>query len=91
MRDGLDVITKLFEHSATPISFYPNPVSETINIIASEYMNFHVTIYNLEGRAMHKYINPKSIQVQNFPMGVYFMEIQDFFTGEKMIERFVKR
>ncbi|MCW3162827.1 S8 family peptidase [Chryseobacterium oryctis] len=69
------------------LSIFPNPVSNILNI-ATESEVLSLEIHDNLGRLITKNINEKSIEVDYFPKGVYYLKVQ---TKDKVYyEKFIK-
>jgi len=75
------------ENSNTlPIIIYPNPASTTINISFPSNTNYQIQIINTFGEILLTMQNQKSIDISQFPEGIYFIKIdQDNHTYFKKI------
>ncbi|MGH1516340.1 S8/S53 family peptidase [Chryseobacterium sp. JK1] len=69
------------------LSIYPNPVKNVLNIAYED--NIHsVEIYDNLGRLIQKSSSQKSVQVEDFAKGIYYLKIQ---TQNKVYyEKFIK-
>ncbi|WP_454046250.1 S8/S53 family peptidase [Chryseobacterium sp. Marseille-Q8038] len=68
-------------------SIFPNPAKNILNI-ASEQEILSLEIYDNLGRLVRKNYNQKSIKVEGFPKGTYYLKIQ---TKDKVLyEKFLK-
>ncbi|MBK9285191.1 MAG: T9SS type A sorting domain-containing protein [Sphingobacteriaceae bacterium] len=58
------------------ITFFPNPVSDELNIdfIAAEVKN--ISIYNAQGKLIVQYLDTKKINCENMANGIYIAEIK---------------
>ncbi|SHK25949.1 S8/S53 family peptidase [Chryseobacterium polytrichastri] len=69
------------------VAIFPNPVKSILNI-ASESNVLSLEVYDNLGRWVTKNNNQKSIKVEDFPKGTYYLKIQ---TKDKMYyEKFIK-
>lgn len=69
---------------------YPNPSSSHINIDI-DIAEFNTNIYNAQGKLLTTIINEKSINIEEFPSGLYFIAIQDDNYNAIGLSRFVKK
>ncbi|GAA5090247.1 S8 family serine peptidase [Chryseobacterium ginsengisoli] len=69
------------------IAIFPNPVKNILNI-ASESEVLSLEIYDNLGRLITKVNNQKSIKVEDFAKGVYYLKIQT--KGKIYYEKFIK-
>jgi len=68
----LDIFVSVKENSASGVTIYPNPVNNVLYL--SGHYNCAV-IYDIQGREL-KMINGKSsIDISNFPKGIYLINI----------------
>jgi bacillolysin len=69
------------------ISFFPNPVSNMLNIVCNE--NFNVNISNVNGQSIVREENKKQIDLSGLSAGFYFIELR---TGDQIIrEKILKK
>ncbi len=71
------------------INFYPNPVSNTLNIEINQN-NFIVEIYSIQGQILASHKEQKIIDVSNLSSGLYMLRIIDNSNRVKMV-KFIKR
>jgi Zn-dependent metalloprotease/PKD repeat protein len=62
------------------ISFFPNPVTNLLNISCDE--NFIINLSNLNGQLILRKENKKQIDLSGLPAGFYFIELK---TGDQII------
>ena len=73
------------------INIYPNPAIDIINIDVAGNLKYEATIFDLQGRIMIREINKSAINIQTLPHGTYLIEIEDLVTGQKVIEKIIKK
>lgn len=68
-------------------ALFPNPVKNILNIASENKIN-SVEIYDNLGRLIRKIYDEKSVKVDDFPKGVYYLKIlsEDKFYFEKFIK-----
>ena len=82
-------ILQLTENNTSFFYFYPNPVSEILNLNYSENSNHRITIIDINGRVLKEHINsPRVIDVSNFENGIYILQIES--DGESTYQKFIK-
>jgi hypothetical protein len=74
------------EFNLKNISFYPNPVKESINLSSIEYSQFE--IFDLLGKLVLKGNSENQINASSLTKGVYVLKLKD---GENTInQKFIK-
>ena len=71
------------------VSFYPNPVSETLTIEAPNQDVFKVSIFDMAGKELlqtNKTSALTTIDVSSFSQGMYFVTINDTLTRKLIIQ-----
>ena len=61
-------------------SIFPNPASDVVTIKNNFGKPTHATLYDLTGRVLQNITienNNTSINVQNYPNGIYFLKFED--------------
>jgi hypothetical protein len=69
------------------VNVFPNPASNVLNIQVNA-SSFFVKVYNLNGQMVWNAKDSKVISVEDFPSGVYFLEVN--FDGKRKILKFAK-
>ena len=87
--DGSDLLSAIHEIANTKVNIYPNPATDVLRIDIDGPLNFDVKLYDLKGSIISTYVNVNQINVSRIPAGVYLLEIQDFESKEKIVERIV--
>ncbi|WP_187478010.1 S8/S53 family peptidase [Amniculibacterium sp. G2-70] len=72
----------------TPVTVYPNPAHETVNI-NSNLTPDKVEIYDQLGRLILKNENEKSINIHSLDNGIYYLKI--FINQDFTIKKFIKK
>lgn len=76
------------ENLKVDVQIYPNPVQNVLKVNSNEEI-LTIQILNSDGRIMGNYGNLKEIEIQHFPSGVYFIQVQ---TKSEMVSRkFLKK
>ena len=76
---------------ATPITIYPNPITDKLNFFGSDNID-KVSIHSLTGQLVlevSSMSNESSVNVKSLKSGVYFVSI-DYSTGKKLTEKIIK-
>ena len=87
-----DLNSVLSTHELTnlTISIYPNPAIDIINIDVPENLKYDANLYDLNGRIIISTTNKSVIEIQTLPLGIYFIEIKDLDSGQKVIDKIIK-
>ena len=90
---ALDVTAGIDENVSitSDYSVFPNPAVDIININAPDNLNYEATIFDLQGRLIISTINQSVIDVQTLSQGMYLIVIKDLDSGQKVIEKIIKR
>jgi Zn-dependent metalloprotease/PKD repeat protein len=67
--------------------FYPNPVSDILNIVCES--PFTVSIYNMQGNLILKSENTNIIDLQSFPTGIYIIKINS--GSDILVKKLIKK
>jgi hypothetical protein len=89
----VELRTSVSDKNNLPFQVYPNPVSELLFIdlgdLKVDMNNLQTRIYDLTGRIMSN-VNPSlgsnngfSLDVSNFPVGIYLLQLNDLSTGKR--------
>ncbi|MCX7986066.1 MAG: T9SS type A sorting domain-containing protein [Bacteroidales bacterium] len=76
--DGVVVGTAIEQTNITTLSFYPNPVTDVLNIKAKDVIK-SIAIYSVTGqlqRIMSINANSTTINLESFNNGIYFISVQ---------------
>jgi len=87
--DGMDLISSTHELANSTINIYPNPAIDIVNIDVAGRLNFQINLYSLEGKLIKRASNSNKIKINSTPKGTYLLEIKDFKTGKKIVEKIV--
>jgi len=87
--DGMDLISSIHDLGNGSINIFPNPTIDEINIEINDILQFETSLYNVKGQLIVHSINEKKIFVNSIPGGMYFLEIKDLKSGQKIIEKIV--
>ncbi len=71
---------------------YPNPASEFVNIYVSKKSEYKVALFDLTGKRMLQSVvfnEEIKINVEEIPAGIYFVEVTDNKTNEKITKKCV--
>ena len=66
--------TGIDKHKIDVISFYPNPVKNTLNINCND--DFTMKLFNIDGKLMLEHSNQKTVDVSKIKPGIYFIELE---------------
>lgn len=72
------------------LKIYPNPTSDFINIDSDENFSFGVKLYDLYGKLLSSHTSTNQINIGNFSKGVYLLEIIDWKSNQKRIEKIIR-
>ena len=87
--DGIDLITSTYELSGVKVNIYPNPATDIINVDVSKEINYHINIYDLQGKCMATEEWQGQIRLNGFSTGTYFLELINEENGERILEKIV--
>ena len=87
--DGIDLLTSTHTLSNSTFSIYPNPSSGVINITSAFKLPFHVTLYDLTGKIILSKNGSNKITLDNLESGIYFLEIMDPESQQRIISKLV--
>ena len=85
--DGMDLVTSVYELANSEIKIYPNPAIDVIYIEVSGQLRFTASLFDLNGKVILASNNNQSISVNSIPHGMYFLEIRDQNSGQKVVEK----
>ena len=94
--DGMDLISSSHEIAGNSMQIYPNPVQDNLIL---EYTGdasnaFNIRLFNSEGKLLRvRQMNASSRIMVDFislPVGLYFIEIADQNTGDRIVEKVEK-
>jgi N-acetylneuraminic acid mutarotase len=87
----LNPVLSTHELTNSSIRIYPNPAIDIINIDLPKNLNYQANLHDLNGRLISSMTNKSAIDIQNVPQGTYLIEIKDLDSGQKVIEKIIKR
>ncbi len=88
--DDMDLITSsVFDIAGATINIYPNPVKDILNIDVDGKLDYSLKLYDIEGKLILEQKNSSSINTASINEGLYFLEIQDVITNQKVRERII--
>ncbi len=87
--DGVDLVSSIHQLSNSTLKIYPNPAIDVIKIDIDSQLNFQASLYNLNGKLINSSINNSQFNINLIPTGTYLLEIQDLYTGQKIVEKIV--
>jgi len=87
--DGLGVSTSTHEFVSSSINIYPNPAIDIINIELEAALNFQATLYDISGKLIITSINVNKMKVDVLNPGIYFLEIEDLKSNQKIIDKII--
>lgn len=85
--DGIDLMTSTYEIANSTIKIFPNPTIDIIYIEVEGKLNYNVSLSDLEGQLIQTSINSSQINIEAIPQGTYLLQIEDFKTGQRIVER----
>ena len=69
------------------ITIFPNPASDIINIEVENGISYKFSLYGLQGNLLKSGINANKIIVGELSSGMYFLELEDLKSGEKLMQK----
>lgn len=87
--DGMDLISSIHELANTIINIYPNPAADIIYIDVSGHLDYHTTLYDLDGKLIITAYNNTQLRIEELPSGSYLLEVKDRESDQKIIERII--
>ena len=86
--DGMDLIsTSSDEIESFAIDIYPNPASKNIFINLENQFEFQSNLYSVEGKLLKSKNNASQMEVSTIPNGIYFLEIVNINTDQKVLRK----
>ena len=86
----LNPVLSTHELTNLSISIYPNPAIDIIKIDVPGNLKYDANLYDFNGRVIISTTNKSVIEIQTLPLGVYFIEIKDLDSGQKVISKIIK-
>ena len=86
----LNSVLSTHELTNSTVSIYPNPAIDIINIDVPGNIKYDANLYDLQGRLIISTTNKSVIEIQSLPLGIYFIEIKDLDSGQKVIDKIIK-
>ena len=86
----LNPVLSTHELTNSSISIYPNPAIDIIKIDVPGNLKYDANLYDFNGRVIISTTNKSVIEIQTLPLGVYFIEIKDLDSGQKVISKIIK-
>ena len=71
------------------IGIFPNPTTSIINISTS-LTNFELKVFDINGQLVLNDRNRHTIDVSNFPTGLYVIRLQDLNTKSIITKKFIR-
>ena len=87
--DGEDLLTAVHDLADATVIIYPNPAAVHINILVDGLPNYTTSLYTLDGKLIQSTTNQPQLSVAHISQGIYFLEVQDLRTGQKVVEKIV--
>jgi bacillolysin len=66
--------TGIYDPENKPVVFYPNPVSDILNITCDR--DFSVSIFNLQGELLERWENKHQLDLSTMKDGIYILEVK---------------
>ena len=88
---NLNSVLSTHELTNSTVSIYPNPAKDIINIDIPGNIKYDANLYDLQGRLIISTTNKSVIEIQSLPLGIYLIEIKDLDSGQKVIDKIIKR
>lgn len=86
---GLDIISTNHELGNNTIQVYPNPSSHFIKIETNSSLDYQINLYDLNGQLLLNQQDKSTINVSNFPTGIYLLEVINSLNGKRVIEKII--
>lgn len=87
--NGMDLISATHELSNVVIKIYPNPAIDHINITLSDNLDSQIKLFDSTGKLVFSGINSKVIPLDRMLQGIYFLELTEKTTGQRIIDRII--
>lgn len=85
--DGMDLTSSTYELSKNVFSIYPNPASEFINIKTKGKLKLKISLFDINGKLITNTVDSDILYLQEEISGLYFLELLDLTTNEKIVEK----
>ena len=91
--DGMDLASSLHEIAGNSLQLFPNPIQDdlVLEFTGNTVAVFHIRLFNSEGKLLNSYqmnnASIKRIDFSPFSAGLYFLEITDQNTGDRIVEK----
>lgn len=89
--DGEDLLSAVHQLSNVSLNIYPNPAHEDINIDVDGGLDYKVTLFDLQGQLIEESSNASKLSISDLPEGIYFLEVKDLKTNNRIVESIIKR
>ncbi|MBK9337955.1 MAG: T9SS type A sorting domain-containing protein [Lewinellaceae bacterium] len=87
--DGNDLLSATYQLAETAINVFPNPVSDILSVRAANLLDLELTLYRASGQVVHRVRQTNSLDMRDFPNGVYWLEMRDLNTNQRTVGKIV--
>ena len=87
--DGSDLITSIHEINDYEVAFYPNPVSDRLNIVVEGDWDYQIRLLDVTGKLVLQKMNITTLDVSDLKGGIYILELQEMESKQKIVEQVV--
>lgn len=87
--DGEDLMNSINRLNNINIHIYPNPTMSTLFVDYNERAELEISLYTQSGKLLYRRNNIKEVPLYNYEEGMYFLEIMNLETNDRLIEKFV--
>ena len=87
--DGMDLTSAIHELAQAQLNIFPNPAVDIIYIDVIGELNYHASLFDLNGKLIYQSPNASKIELESFPEGTYFLEIKDIKSNQQVVEKII--
>jgi uncharacterized repeat protein (TIGR01451 family) len=87
--DGNDLTSSVQILGGARVNIFPNPVKDFVIVEMSSNIAYQVELLDLTGKALLTGENLSAINLSAYPAAVYFLEITDLETRNKIVEKVI--
>lgn len=88
--DGSDLLSSSHNIIGSQFKAYPNPVNDILKIELNAVDSFIVSLYDLSGRLLFNGKNITEINISEYSQSIYWLEINDLYSGKKSLAKIIK-
>jgi hypothetical protein len=78
-----------YELAGASISLYPNPVSTMFMIEVQGALDFHLRIFDINGKLVYEKDNQGFVSTEKMSNGTYIIEITDLNSGQRLMDKII--